>query len=138
MDRQEVLQYVSESPMVYLATVEGGAPRVRAMMLALADEGGLVFCTGSPKAVCRQLQADGQVEMCFHNVDKQTQLRVRGCVEGDDDLEVKKQIVEKFTFLKPVVEQHGWDVLAVWRLPGGEAGLWTEERAFGPTEFTAF
>ncbi|MCD4707900.1 MAG: hypothetical protein K8S62_09195 [Candidatus Sabulitectum sp.] len=43
-----------------------------------------------------------------------------------DDEKLKKCIVEiKFTFLKPAVEQFGWESLTLFGISGGKAGTWT-------------
>ncbi|MDY7009396.1 MAG: hypothetical protein SVV80_01405 [Planctomycetota bacterium] len=56
-----------------------------------------------------------------------TQLRLRGTVEELDDVELKNKAIEKFPFLKPIVEQHGYEPFAVFRLGKGESSTWTME-----------
>ena len=54
------------------------------------------------------------------------QLRIRGVLEKLDDEELKQHIVEtKFTFLKPVVEQFGWETLTLFRISSGEVRTWS-------------
>ena len=52
MNRQEILSFVRSHPTSFLATVDHGEPRVRAMQTAYIDDEGLVFCTGVHKDVC--------------------------------------------------------------------------------------
>ena len=51
MNRQEILEFAAKNPVFALATTEGGAARVRMMMLCSADENGLIFSTGTDKDV---------------------------------------------------------------------------------------
>jgi len=122
MNRQEVIELVRKNPVSHMATLEDGKPRVRAVHTALVDESGLTFCTGTPKPVCAQLLADPSVELSYWDREKGVPVRLRGEVEHLDDVDLKKRIVaEVFTFLQPVVEQHGYDALALFRLSGGES-----------------
>ena len=57
MTRDEVLAFVKANPVSFMATVERGKPRVRAMQTALVEPAGLVFCTGVQKDVYQQLVA---------------------------------------------------------------------------------
>lgn len=72
------------------------------MMLYRADENGVIFCTGREKDVNKQLSANPAVELCFYNAEQGRQVRIEGTVEMLDDLELKKQVVEAFSFLKPI------------------------------------
>jgi uncharacterized pyridoxamine 5'-phosphate oxidase family protein len=50
-------------------------------------------------------------------------------------IELKKQIVESFSFLKPWVEKEGYEVLIVYCLKKGRATPWTMETNFKPKEY---
>ncbi|MBN2587076.1 MAG: pyridoxamine 5'-phosphate oxidase family protein [Candidatus Fermentibacteraceae bacterium] len=126
MDRSDVLDFVRKNSTSFMATVEDGQPRVRAMDTPHVDEGGLTFCTGTGKDVCRQLLARPWVELCYWSTDEKMQVRIRGRMEELDDPELKRQIVEtRFVFLKPVVEQYGWESLTLFRLSSGEVRTWS-------------
>jgi len=127
MTKKEVLEFVTKNPVFGLATVDKGKPRVRNMMLYKAGENGIIFTTGRDKDVNKQLQANPAVEMCFYSSDENRQVRIEGAVEMNDDLELKKQIVEDFPFLKPWVEAAGYEVLIPYVLRGGKAITWTME-----------
>jgi len=126
MNRQEILDFVRRNPTSFMATVERGQPRVRAMQTPHVDDEGLVFCTGVQKNVSRQLQAtDGAVELAYWDAEGNVLLRLRGRMAVVDSLELKKRIVETtFQFLKPVVAQHGYEVLILFRLSSGEYRTW--------------
>ena len=125
MERREIIDFVRENPTSHMGTVEAGAPRVRAMQTAHISEEGFVFCTGTHKAVCKQLLPDPSVELSYWNRELGLQVRLRGEMEHFESDELKKEIVETtFTFLKPIVEANGYGVLALFRLAAGEYRTW--------------
>ena len=137
MNKTEILAFLNANPVFHLATVEGGRPHVRGMYLYRADEKGIVFHTGKVKDIHRQLTANPHVEMSFNNgkFDCLIQIRVSGEVELIEDLDLKKEIVQKREFLKPWVERDGYESLAVYRLKNGKAAIWTMKANFAPKEF---
>ena len=135
MTKEEILEFITKNPVFSLATSEGNQPHVRIIMLYRADEDGIIFCTGRQKAVYEQLQANPAVEMCFYNPDDGHQVRIEGTVEMLDDLDLKIQIVEQFTFLKPWVESEGYEVLIPFCLKNGKAVAWTMETNFDPKKY---
>ncbi len=136
MTKKEVLEFAAKNPVFGLATTDGDRPRVRMMMLYRADDHGLIFTTGRDKDVNKQLQANPAVEMCFYNADEGRQVRIEGVVEMLNDLKLKKQIVNDFSFLKPWVESQGYDVMVTYRLKSGKAVTWTMETNFDPKQYT--
>ncbi len=128
MNREEILEFVRRNTTSFMATVDTDEPRVRAMDTPYIDENGLTFCTGTGKDICKQLLANSSVELCYWSMEEKIQLRIRGEMAKLDDEELKKHIVEtKFTFLKPVVEQFGWDTLTLFRISTGKARTWSPE-----------
>ncbi len=97
-----------------------------------------MFSTGKPKDLFRQLTANPLVELCFYSAKENKQIRISGKVELVEDLEVKKNVVEKFPFLKAVVEKAGYDVLAPFCLSKGRALVWTRELNLAPKEYIDF
>jgi|WetSurMetagenome_2_1015567.scaffolds.fasta_scaffold254062_1 pyridoxamine 5'-phosphate oxidase len=135
MTKKEILEFIKANPMCSLATVEGTQPRVRIIMLYRADEKGIIFITTSMKALYKQLQANPAVEMCFYNPKEFRQVRIEGKAEILNDMELKKQVVEKLSFLKPLIDSKGYDVLICFRLKKAKAHLWTMETNFTPKEY---
>jgi uncharacterized pyridoxamine 5'-phosphate oxidase family protein len=135
MTKEDILEFITQNPVFSLATSENGQPHVRVMMLYRADENGIIFTTGRNKAVYTQLQANPAVELCFYNADKGLQVRIEGAVEMLDDLELKMQVVEQFTFLKPWVESEGYEILIPFCLKNGKAVTWTMETNFDPKQY---
>ena len=135
MTKEEVLEFAAKNRACSLATVEGNLPRVRMIMLYRADENGIIFVTGRQKALHSQLQANPAVEMCLHNAEEGRQMRIEGTAEMLDDLELKKQVVEDFSFLKPWIEKEGYKVLICYRLKNAKATIWTMETNFEPKQY---
>ncbi len=131
MNREQILEFLNANPLCCLATCEGKQPRVRGMMIYRADASGLIFHTGKFKTLFKQLLANQRVEVCFNRQD--TQVRVAGVAEIVEDLGLKKEIVEARPFLKPWVEEHGYDLLVVFRVTQCRAAVWTMATNFEPT-----
>jgi uncharacterized pyridoxamine 5'-phosphate oxidase family protein len=134
MNKQEILEFICKNPVFALATADDNKPHVRKMMLYRADGNGIIFSTGENKDVRRQLQSNPQVEMCFFSPDQNLQVRIEGTVEVLEDLELKKQIVEDFPFLKEWIDREGYEVLIVYCLKNGRATTWTMQTNFKPKE----
>jgi uncharacterized pyridoxamine 5'-phosphate oxidase family protein len=135
MEKNEIYKFMRENPTSALATAEEGRPHVRIIMLYRADEEGIVFCTGENKDFNQQLQKNPMVEMCFVDAKKEKQIRVSGTVEEIEDIELKKQIVRDWPFLKEWVDREGIDVLVVYCLKGGRATIWTMETTFAAKNY---
>jgi len=135
MTKEKVLEFATKNPVCSLATIDGNQPRVRTIMLYKADENGIIFCTGQDKAVHKQLQANPAAELCFYNAEQGLQVRIEGAVEMLDDLELKKKVLEAFSFLKPWVESQGYEVMICYRLNNARAVTWTMETNFEPKKY---
>jgi uncharacterized pyridoxamine 5'-phosphate oxidase family protein len=135
MTKKEILKFVEKNPVFSLATIDGEKPRVRMMMLAMVNENGLVFTTGRDKAVNKQMTANPAIEMCFYSADEGRQVRIEGTAKPLSSLKLKKQILDKFTFLKPWVEKEGYEVLAPYCVKDARATTWTMETNLEPKEY---
>jgi len=131
MDKKEILAFITENPISYLATVDGNKARVRGMETFRADEKGLIFYTSKTKNVFKQIAKNPEVEACYFA--KGTQVRVRGKMEILEDPALKKEIVDKRPFLKPMYEV-SYGGMAVMRLKG-KATTWSMQDMAAPTTF---
>lgn len=138
MTKNEMIEFINGNPTCFLATSEQDQPHVRAIMTFRADDNGIVFITGTSKDMNRQIQDNPKAELCYYNSEKGRQLRLTGRLEKSDDESLKNEIIEKFTFLKPVAEQYGPGALTVWRLAHGSAVLWSYENPTAPKEAFGF
>ena len=125
MNKDEILNFLNTNPVFHLATIEGDKPRVRGMLMYRADEKGIIFHTGKMRDLHKQLTEKPNVEMSFNNGSDEDliQIRVSGTVELIEDIELKKEIVQQREFLKPFVEQSGYEPLAVYRIRNGVASV---------------
>ena len=135
MNKSDVFTFINENPSFCLATSENKKPHVRVITLFRADDKGIIFATGKHKDVYKQLIANPYVELLFWIADEGTQVRISGAARPFEDLKIKKLVVEKFTFLKPWVEQEGYDQLAPFSLENAKAFVWTQEAEFNPKEY---
>jgi pyridoxamine 5'-phosphate oxidase len=131
MDKKEILKFITENPMGYLATVDGNAARVRGMETFRADEKGIIMYTSKAKNVYQQMAKNPEVEVCYFA--NGLQVRVRGKIEMVEDLALKKEIVEKRPFLKPMYEK-SYDGMGVCRLKG-KATTWSMQDMTAPATF---
>ena len=119
MDKKEILEFITNNPIAYMATVDGDKPRVRAMGTYRADENGIIFSMQSPKDVYKQLVKNPEVELCYYA--EGTQIRVSGRMQESKDTALREEIVEKRQFYKPGVEDQGLDYVGVFILKNGKA-----------------
>ena len=125
MNKQEIIEFINKNPVCYLATCDKKQPRVRGMMTYKADADGILFHTGRPKDLCKQITANPLVEMCYFDSGTNTQVRITGKAKIVEDLDLKKQIAKDRPFLLPIVEKHGYEMLVVFRVVANEAVVWT-------------
>ena len=111
MTKEQIIEFINANPAFALATLDGNQPRARYMMTSFADERGIIFCTGKSKEVYLQLSNNPAVELCYCDAGNEMQIRVEAVVEELDDLDLKKAVVERFEFLKPWVDELGYDVM---------------------------
>ncbi len=135
MNQVEIMEFINKNPIFALATCIDGVPYVRNMMLAFADSRGIIFSTGKDKDVCKQIQTNPKIEMCFYSHADEKQLRIAATTEEIDDIELKQAIVEKFEFLKPWIDAAGYDVLATFKIKDAQAVTWTMATNDQPKEY---
>lgn len=123
MDKLQIIEFINKNPVFVLGTTEGNQPRVRYMMTSIADSRGIIFCTGRRKKVYAQVAANPAVELCYYEQDSETQLRIEAFTEEINDNAIKNEIVEKFPFLKPWIEQEGLEQMAAIRLKNAKATI---------------
>jgi uncharacterized pyridoxamine 5'-phosphate oxidase family protein len=123
MTQQEILEFINKNQACTLATCEGNKPHVRGVLIYRADNNGILFHTGVTKDVFKQLKKNSSVELCF--INDNIQIRISGTAVAENDLKLKKEIVAKRPFLKPMVDQNGYEPLAVFRVQKMVATVWT-------------
>ncbi len=137
---QDCIEFANANPICYLATAEGDQPRVRVLQFWFADPTGFYFQTGSVKELPGQLKTNPKAEACFYNSagDLGTVLRVAGSVEFLTDKSWKERVLEERPFLKGMGMTADSDALVLFRIPHGEAHIWTMEGNMKPRELIRF
>ena len=101
---EEVLKFLKECGVYYLATVEDGKPRVRPFGTAEIFENHLYIQTGNKKDVFKQIQKNPNVEICAFKDGKW--LRLRGILRQDDRYEARKDMLDKNPYLRGMYDEN--------------------------------
>jgi len=140
MDFKDCVKFANETPVCYLATMDGDQPRVRALGFWFANDKGFYFQIGAMKDMYGQLQANRKVEACFWKPGEAsgTMMRVAGEVEFLDDLKLKKKVLEDRPFLKEFGMTFDHPGLIIFCIAKGEAYFWDMKTNFEPKKFIKF
>jgi uncharacterized pyridoxamine 5'-phosphate oxidase family protein len=96
---KEVNDFLKEAGTYYLATSEGGQPRVRPFGTVNIFEDKLYIQTGKSKPVAQQILANPKVEICA--MDKKGRwIRVSGEAVEDSRKEAKKSMLDAYPSLR--------------------------------------
>lgn len=93
MEMKEVWEFLKESGVYYLATIDNDKPRVRPFGTAEIFEDRLYIQTGKKKDCYKQIMANPNVEICAFNNGKW--IRIEGKLVADDRVEAKKDMLDK-------------------------------------------
>lgn len=140
MDFKDCVKFANDAKICYLATTEGGQPRVRAMGLFFADETGIYLQTATMKDLYRQLKANPKVELCFFKPGEQagSMMRVEGEIEFVNDKKLKQKAIDERPFLKAFGLTADSPDLIVFRLAKGQAYFWTMQDNLKPKQKISF
>ncbi len=94
-----VLEFLS-GKVYYLATVDGDQPHVRPMGFIMEYDGKLCGCTGNPKPMFKQMQANPKIELCVFDGAKT--LRVQGTAKVIPGQEAKEKALAVMPALKDI------------------------------------
>lgn len=139
MEKKEVFRIMNENPSFYLATCVGDEPYCRGMLLYKADEEEIIFHTGKFKNLFAQINQNNKAELCFVDLKNFIQLRIRGELQMDESMDLKKEIVNHPSrdFLKSYVEiDPELEGFAVFRVKKTQYSLWTMASNMNPTEYS--
>ena len=96
----DVLNFLSKNTIQYFATIGlDGKPKVRPFQFMMEVDGKLYFATANNKNVFKELLNNPSVAMCSLSKDFRV-LRISADVEFVDDVDFKKDFVEKHPFVK--------------------------------------
>lgn len=101
---QQILDFLTQNPTFYYATVDGDQPRVRPFGSFMEYEGKLYFGMGDHKESYRQTVANPNFEIC--TCDKHGQwIRIRGKAVFDERGEVMQAVLEKSPELRNIYNE---------------------------------
>ena len=95
---EEVVKFLKDADVYYLATMDGDQPRVRPFGTAHVFENRLYIQTGKRKEVSREFHNNPKVEICA--LKNGEWLRVSGELIEDDRLEAKVSMLDAYPNLK--------------------------------------
>ena len=108
----EVLRFLTECGIYYLATTEDGKPRVRPFGTAEIFENKLYIQTGKKKDVYKQILKNPFVELCAYKDGKW--LRVSGKLIPDDRYEAKKDMLDKNPQLRMMYDENDDNTIVLY------------------------
>lgn len=114
----EILNFIKDCGVYYLATVDGDKPRVRPFGTFELFENKLYIQTGKVKDVSNQIKKNPNVELCAFKDGKW--IRVRGKLVLDDRFEAKKDMLDKNPGLRRMYSENDGNT-EVYYFNGGEA-----------------
>lgn len=90
MIMNEVVKFLNENPVQYLATVgRGGKAKCRPFMFLFEQEGKLWFCTNSTKDVYKDMQANPEIEVSVSS-PTYAWIRLHGTATFEHNMAVKE------------------------------------------------
>jgi uncharacterized pyridoxamine 5'-phosphate oxidase family protein len=96
---EEILKFLQDNQVFYLATVEGDQARVRPMGFVMIYKGKLTFGTNNKKPMFKQMKSSPKIEICSYSADGGW-LRISGPVAFNPDREAKVKALEVAPNLK--------------------------------------
>ena len=95
----EVLQYLKDCGVFYLATVDGDQARVRPFGAVEVFESNLYIMTSNKKKVYAQMQQNPKIEICAIAKDS-TWIRIEALAVRDDSREARQHMLDAYPTLK--------------------------------------
>jgi uncharacterized pyridoxamine 5'-phosphate oxidase family protein len=90
---EEILKFLQDNKVFYLATVDGDQARVRPMGFVMIYDGKLTFSTNNKKPMFKQMKANPKIEICSCGEDR-SWLRISGPVAFHTGRDAKVKALE--------------------------------------------
>lgn len=117
----EVLAFLNEAKVFFLATVDGDQPRVRPFGFAMEYDGKLCYCTSSQKPVYAQLKANPKAEISASTSDGRW-LRISGRAVFCATREAKSKALEIMPSLRAMYSEDD-DIFEIFYLDDATASI---------------
>lgn len=117
---KEIVNFLKESGIGFLATVNNGKPYVRPFQFMLEEGSKLYFCTNNTKEVFKQLKANPSIE--FSSViNNFSWIRLRGEAVFSDDLAIKAKILDNNEQIKSIYQRPDNPIFEIFYIARGTA-----------------
>lgn len=120
----EILKFITDAKIFYIATIEGDKPKVRPFGFAMEYEGKLYFCTSSEKDVSKQLISNPNFEACTMS-EKGQWIRLKGKAVFDSSSDAKAKAFEILPSLANIYKSTDNPIFQVFYVEEGEAILYS-------------
>jgi uncharacterized pyridoxamine 5'-phosphate oxidase family protein len=130
---EEVIKFLNQNRLGYLATVDNGIPRVRPWGFMFEENGKFWFCTNNTKNVFKQLMEVPYIEFSCSTPEFNTWLRISGKIVFSKDKAIKEKIFQTNPMLKNMYQSADNPIFEVFCLEHGSAsisGFTTPEQKF--------
>ena len=109
---EEVLEFLKDCGVYYLATIDNDKPRVRPFGTAEVFEGHLYIQTGKKKDVYKQILDNPNVEICAFKDERW--IRISGNLIPDDRIEAKKDMLDKNPNLRGMYNENDDNTIVLY------------------------
>ncbi len=120
----EVVKFLSDAKIFYVATVDGDKPKVRPFGVAVESEGKIYFGTSNEKDIYKQLQVNPNIEISTTAQDGRW-IRLKGRAVFENNLDVKKKTFEVCPPLIDLYKTPENPILEVFYISEGEATIYS-------------
>jgi len=117
---EEVLKFLLDCKVYFIATAEGDQPHVRPFGTALIFEDKLYIQTGRVKDVAKQIAANPKTEICAFNGSEW--IRISATLVDDDRVEPKKAMLDSYPNLRGMYNENDSNTV-VYYLKGATATI---------------
>ena len=108
----EILKFIKDAGIFYIATVDGDKPRVRPFAFAMEYQSKIYFCTSNKKNVYNQLKSNPKFEACTMSKDGRW-IRLQGKAVFDSSTDAKAKAFEVMPGLAKVYKSSDFEVFYV-------------------------
>ena len=114
----EVINFLTENPLIYLATsgLDGNA-KVRPILFYFEENGKPYFCTANTKPMFKELDTNHNCEIVVATPEF-AWLRIAGKVEFTDDLDLKQKVIDSNELVKTLYETADNPTFVVFTVAG--------------------
>lgn len=109
---EEVFNFLKESGVYFIATIDGNQPRVRPFGTVAIFENHLYIQTGKSKEVFKQIEKNNNIEICAFKDGRW--IRVTGKLIADDRVEAKKYMLDQYPDLRGMYDENDPNTIVLY------------------------